>query len=325
MTSPEILRLGWIGLGSMGLAMAINIQKHLKKEAAQSLKYWNRTLSRGEPLKEHGGVLSQSIRDLVQNCDIIFISVSDDGALEQVFNEVIESGSIRDKVFVDTTTVHPSTTTSITVLLQKNGASYVAAPVFGATPLAQSGALLVAIAGPPQALQNISPYLKGVIARAVINVGPEPSKALLLKTTSNFITAGLMYLLSEAHTLASKTGLPAEVLEALIEQNFGAYAYGVSKRLTSGAYYPAEGQAPNSGLELGIKDVGHGVNLAKGAGMKLEIGELYLGAAEEAKKYGNERMRKCDSSSVFGAVRQRAGLEFETEGVKERGATIRKK
>jgi 3-hydroxyisobutyrate dehydrogenase-like beta-hydroxyacid dehydrogenase len=224
---------------------------------------------------------------------------------------------------VDTTTVHPSTTSSVAIQLKDADASYIAAPVFGATPLAQAGQLLMAVAGSAQAVQTVSPFLRGVIARAVINVGETPEKALLLKITSNFITAGLMMLLSEAHTLAEKSGLPASVLESLIEQNFGAYAHGVSKRMTSGAYFPAAGQAPSSGLELGIKDVGHGVNLAKEEGMKLEIGELYLQAAEEAKKYGEERERRCDSSSVFGIVRRRAGLEFESEGVKERDGAAR--
>ncbi|KAF1840800.1 6-phosphogluconate dehydrogenase-like protein NAD-binding protein [Cucurbitaria berberidis CBS 394.84] len=323
MSSPEQLRLGWIGLGSMGLAMAINIQKYLEEKTLPPLKYWNRTLSRGDVLREKGAVPGQSIAELVQSCDVIFISVSDDQVLKGVTNEVIESGPIDEKIFVDTTTVHPSTTTSITTLLQNKQASYIAAPVFGATPLAQSGTLLIAVAGSHQAIQAISPFLKGVLARAVIVVGSEPSQALLLKTTSNFITAGLMYLLSEAHTFASKTGLPADVLESLIEQNFGAYAHGVSKRLTSGAYFPAEGQAPSSGLELGIKDVGHGVSLAREKGMKVEVGELYLGAAEEAKAFGDERGRKCDSSAVFGVVRQRAGLDFESEEVKERDAARR--
>jgi 3-hydroxyisobutyrate dehydrogenase-like beta-hydroxyacid dehydrogenase len=59
----------------MGLAMANNIQKHLKQESLSSLRYWNRTLSRGDPLKELGGVPCQSVEDLVQSCDMIFISV----------------------------------------------------------------------------------------------------------------------------------------------------------------------------------------------------------------------------------------------------------
>ncbi|KAI0590692.1 NAD binding domain of 6-phosphogluconate dehydrogenase [Pyrenophora tritici-repentis] len=252
MSLPKELRLGWIGLGSMGLAMATNMQNYITQQILPPLKYWNRTLSRGDTLK------------------------------------------VNVKV------------------------TYLSSPVFGATPLAVSGNLLIAIAGPPTAIDLVSPFLTGVIARSVIRVGPEPSQALLLKTTSNLITAGLMMLLSEAHTLAARTGLPAAVLEDLVAQNFGDYALGVSKRLTGGAYYPPKGEVPTSRLELGIKDVGHGVGIAREQGMRLGIGEMYLEAAEEARKYGEDKGRRCDSSSVFGVVRRRAGLEFATDMVKER-------
>ncbi|RYN35819.1 hypothetical protein AA0113_g1288 [Alternaria arborescens] len=318
MSTQEPLRLGWIGLGSMGLAMATNMQKHLKKHGLPLLKYWNRTISRGDSLKDIGGTPCPSIADLAQNCDVIFISVSDDTVLRSVTETILSSGSITSKTFVDTTTVHPTTTSTITNKFTSAGAFYIATPVFGATPLAVAGRLLVAVAGPPSAIELVLPFLENVIARTVIRVGSEPSQALLLKTTSNFITAGLMMLLSEAHVLAEKAGLPASVLESLVEENFGAYAHGVSKRLTSGSYLPAPGQAPSSGLELGIKDVGHGVSLAKQAGMTLGIGEMYLGAAEEAKAYGDEMGRRCDSSAVFGIVRKRAGLDFESDRVKER-------
>ncbi|KAI8936337.1 hypothetical protein NX059_006751 [Plenodomus lindquistii] len=323
MSSPQDLQLGWIGLGSMGLAMATNLQTHLESKPLPPLKYWNRTLSRGDTLKENDAVPCMQVIDLVQACDIIFISLSDDAALQNLFAQIPITISLSSKIFVDTTTVHPNTTVSINTQLTQRGAHYIAAPVFGATPLAQAGQLLIAVAGPVYAIQTISPFLKGVLARAVIEVSTEPEKALLLKTTSNFITAGMMILISEAHTLAEKTGLPADVLESLVEQNFGAYAFGVSKRLTSGSYFPAKGQAPSSGLELGIKDVGHGVSLARENGMELRVGELYLDAAGEAKAYGIEKGRRCDSSSVFGVVRQRVGLEFETDAVKERDAKVK--
>lgn len=76
MESAIGLRLGWIGLGSMGLAMSVNIQKHLKRNALPPMKYWNRTLSRGDLLKEEGATPGQSIAELVQSCDVIFVSVS---------------------------------------------------------------------------------------------------------------------------------------------------------------------------------------------------------------------------------------------------------
>lgn len=149
-------------------------------------------------------------------------------------------------------------------------------------------------------------------------MGEDPAQALLLKTTNNMLTAGMMYLISEAHTLAEKSGLPSAVLESLMEQNLGTYAHGVSKRMTSGAYLPAEGLAPQSSLELGIKDVQHGVDLARSKGMRLDVGEAYVDAAREAKQWSNETSRALDSSSVFGVVRSRAGLPFENEAVQER-------
>ncbi|KAF2131444.1 NAD(P)-binding protein [Dothidotthia symphoricarpi CBS 119687] len=318
MTSSENPRLGWIGLGSMGLGMANNMQKHLKEKDMPSMRYWNRTLSRGEALQEIGGIPCQSIGDLVQNCDIIFISVSNDAVLTNIIDEITSSGPIPSKTIVDTTTVHPTTTSAVAAKLTAQNASYIAAPVFGASPLAIAGTLLIAVAGPDPAIQKTSPFLQGVIARAVIPVGPDPAQALLLKTTSNLITAGMTYLLSEAHTLAAKSGLPAAVLESLVEQNLGPYAHGVSRRLTSGAYFPPRGEEAMSGLELGIKDVAHGVGLAGEVGMRVRVGELYLEAAREAERVGRERGRGLDSSAVFGVVRVRAGLEFETEGVRVR-------
>lgn len=247
------------------------------------------------------------------------MQVSDDQTLQHIIDDIATLGaSLKGKIIVDTTTVHPSTTSAIAAQLSGLGALFVAAPVFGSTPVAQAGQLLVAAAGNADAITSITPLLTGVIARGVLRVGDDPAQALLLKTTSNMLTAGMTYLIAEAHTLAEKTGLPSSILESLIEQNLGAYAHGVSRRLTGGAYLPAEGVAPQSSLELGIKDVQHGVDLAKSAGMKADVAESYVGAATEAGTWGKEKGRALDSSSVFGVVRERAGLPFENEAVRER-------
>jgi hypothetical protein len=59
----------------MGLSMATNIHKYLTDKSLPPLQYWNRTISRGDPLKQIGGNPCQSPQDIVHNCDIIFISV----------------------------------------------------------------------------------------------------------------------------------------------------------------------------------------------------------------------------------------------------------
>ena len=244
--------------------------------------------------------------------------VTDDVVSKSVINEFMSTGVLEGKILVDTTTVHPNTTTTLAAQLKVHGCSLVGAAVFGPPPAARAAQILIAVAGSPQAIDVITPFLKDVIARDVVHAGADPSKALLLKATSNFVAAGLQYLLSEAHVMAEKAELPAVVLESLIEQNFGAYAFNTSKRLTSGSYLPAEGQAPNSALELAIKDVSIGTNIAKEKGMTLEIGELSMQAMKEAKTYGEGHGRRLDSHSVFGVVRQMAGLCFENNAVQQR-------
>lgn len=70
------VRLGWIGLGSMGLNMALNLQAHLQKTGSKALVYTNRTLSRGFDLEAAGATPKQTVAEVVQNADIIFSCVS---------------------------------------------------------------------------------------------------------------------------------------------------------------------------------------------------------------------------------------------------------
>jgi len=194
------------------------------------------------------------------------------------------------------------------------------APVFGASPVAAAGRLLFIVAGPSTAAKAISPFLKDVMGRSAISLGEEAPKATLLKTTGNFLTAGLMELFSEAHVLAEVSGLGSAALESLIEENYGELAFNMSKRLTSGAYLPKQGGKPWSDLGLAIKDVGHGISVAESRGMRLKVAEVAMEHLEEAREWGEERGRYLDSSSLYGVIRQDAGLEFESDVVKKRDA-----
>ena len=72
-------RFGWIGLGSMGLPMAKNLQRHLSSTTPlgedASLRYTNRTISRGVDLEKLGGTPYPSPAEVVAESDTIFISV----------------------------------------------------------------------------------------------------------------------------------------------------------------------------------------------------------------------------------------------------------
>ncbi|KAJ5041738.1 uncharacterized protein L3040_005307 [Drepanopeziza brunnea f. sp. 'multigermtubi'] len=307
MTSQAKPVLGWIGLGSMGLNMAKNLQKHLSASGGPALNFTNRTLSRGVPLVELGGVPCATITDVVSKSDIIFSSG--------------RSGNLNGKIMVDTSTVHPDTTVRVSKKVTEAGATFVSAPVSGASPVAEAGKLLFIVAGPTEATEAIAPYLKGVMGREVINLGEDVSKSSLMKTAGNLLTASMMEMIAEAHVFAEKTGLGTEAMEKFIEENFGPLAGTISKRMTTGAYEPPRGGTPLSDLNLALKDVSHGITCAENAGTRLKIAEVALGHLKEAREFSkNQGGRPMDSSSMYGVIRRDAGLEFETDLVKKRDA-----
>ncbi|KAL6357114.1 hypothetical protein LRP88_10732 [Fusarium phalaenopsidis] len=306
-------RIGWIGLGSMGLPMATNLQKHLASLGAPNLQYFNRTISRGDSIKGLGGQPSPTARELVASSDIVFMSLSDDSALESTLDAIIDPASenqLAGKVIADTSTVHPDSSAKAQARLAEKGAKFIASPVFGASPVAAQGKLLWIVAGPDDAVQTISPYLEGVMGRGVIRVGED--------VRQNFITAGMMEIVAEAHVLAEKSGLGSKNLEALIEQQYGPLALSMSQRLTTGAYMPARGDRPWSDLNLALKDVGHGITCAEQAGTRLEVAEVAIKHLKEASQFSEAEGRPLDSSSMYGVLRKEAGLPFESDLVKER-------
>lgn len=173
------------GLGSMGLGMATNLQNHLIKAKAPSLQYYNRTLSRGAPLQEIGGVARPDVKDLVKNADIVFMSLSDDAALEATLDSILEASSpidLTNKVIIDTSTVHPLSSAKAHDRLKERSAKFIAAPVFGASPIAAQGKLLWIVAGPNDAVEAISPFIVGVMGRGVIRLGEDVQQSSMMKT-----------------------------------------------------------------------------------------------------------------------------------------------
>lgn len=170
----------------MGLPMATNLQKHQSKTDAPGLAYYNRTISRGDSLKEIGGQPKVSAHELALECDLIFLSLSDDAALKATLDAILDPSSsdqLTGKTFVDTSTVHPDSSFEAQTRLAEKGASFVAAPVFGASPVAAQGNLLWIVAGQDEAVKLIEPYIKGVMGRGTIHVGEDVRQASMMKTT----------------------------------------------------------------------------------------------------------------------------------------------
>lgn len=203
----------------MGLAMANNLQRHLAAKKALSLLYSNRTMSRGGPLQALGGTPEPSFPNLVSRCGIIFTMVSfpidqprgdhshhantttkananatqisNDAVLKSILASAIGSGaSLKDKIFVDCSTVHPETVSAAAAQLKEEQASFVAAPVFGGKPIAVDGKLVFAIGGPKNATEVVKPLIQDVMGRKVIECGEDATKSSLLKIAGYVFRVG---------------------------------------------------------------------------------------------------------------------------------------
>ncbi|PWY81180.1 6-phosphogluconate dehydrogenase family protein [Aspergillus eucalypticola CBS 122712] len=304
-------QIGWFGLGSMGLAMASNLQRHLARKTGPGLIYSNRTISRGDPLKKLGGIPADNFSKLVSQCGIIFTMVSNDSVLQELVTTAINSGHpLKDKIFVDCSTVLPETVGTAVSKLKEKDAKFLSAPVFGGNPIAVDGKLVFAIGGPKQAAEVVKPFIQDVMGRKVIDCGEDAMKSSLLKIAGNIVTVNLMEAVGEAQVFAEKTGLGTGPMEDLIGEAFGGVAGGYSKRLTTGAYAPPLDSRPGFGVSLAIKDAKHAFSMAKEHNVKLPGLQVSLDNMEAAREYAGECL---DSSSMYGYLRQKAGLEFWNE------------
>jgi 3-hydroxyisobutyrate dehydrogenase-like beta-hydroxyacid dehydrogenase len=190
-----------------------------------------------ENLPHNSSIVASTIAETVLNSSIIFVCVSDDAAVLEIITTAL-LGSVRGKLFVDCSTIHPDTTTTLTKLITQAGAEFVACPVFGVPAVAEAGQLLCVLAGPSAAVDKIRPYTVGVMSRANIDLSDQDqAKGTHLKIVGNTFLITMLENLSEGHVLAEKSGLGVDNLHKFLELMFPGPYTTYSKRLITGDYY----------------------------------------------------------------------------------------
>ena len=128
-------KLGWIGIGRMGYAMAARLAK-----VGCDLSVWNRTKSKAEPLKEYGAKVVDNLTDLA-GCDIIFTMVSTGDDVKEVLygpNGVMSKGG-KPKLVIDSTSISLEASAEIRAELAAHGVQMLAAPVSGNAKVIKAG------------------------------------------------------------------------------------------------------------------------------------------------------------------------------------------
>ncbi|WP_329430417.1 NAD(P)-dependent oxidoreductase [Streptosporangium sp. NBC_01495] len=195
------LRVGWIGTGRMGAAMAERLAK-----AGVDLAVWNRTIAKAAPLREHGATVSESIAGL-RDRDVVFTMVSTSEDLERVLlgRDGLLDGERRPAVVVDCSTVSTDASEALRRQCAERGVDFLAAPVSGNGKVVRAGALSIVVSGPEETYARVA-HLLGYIGVSVTYVG-EGDIARLVKIAHNLMLGVVTQSLAEITVLAEKGGV----------------------------------------------------------------------------------------------------------------------
>jgi 3-hydroxyisobutyrate dehydrogenase-like beta-hydroxyacid dehydrogenase len=241
------MKLGFIGLGHMGSAMAANLLR-----AGHEVTVFNRTPGKSNPLIALG---AHEAATLTGACggEMVITMLADDEAASSI---ALGSGGLVENLSKGT--IHLSMST-ISVALSKRLAQahaqseqrYVAAPVFGRPDMAAAAKLFIVAAGDPAAIDACRP-LFDALGQQTSTIGAEPSAANLVKLTANFLQAAVIESLGEAIALIGKAGIDRHAyVDLLTSTIFTAPAYKIfGPLIADGTFGSAAFAAP-----LGYKDI----------------------------------------------------------------------
>ena len=202
------MKLGFIGLGNLGKAMA----KRLIFEGVD-LIVWNRSKSKADGLNVD---IADSTKSLISNSQIVFINLSDSEAVKSVLvgDNGLLTEDCKGKIIVDTTTNHFESVVEFAELTRARGGRYLEAPVMGSVVPASQGNLTILVSGDKQAFDTARPYLEK-LGKKIFYLS-RPGLAVKMKLISNLCLASFMASIAEALAFGEEVGVSKnDIIEIL--------------------------------------------------------------------------------------------------------------
>ncbi|HML30523.1 MAG TPA: NAD(P)-dependent oxidoreductase [Hyphomicrobium sp.] len=253
------MRVGFIGLGHMGSAIATNLLK-----AGHEVTVYNRTRAKAEALVSHGAKIASTPGEACSG-DAVFTMLADDKALESVVFDA--SGILADlkpdAIHISSSTISAALSKRLAEAHTKAGQRYVAAPVLGRPEAAAAAKIYIVAAGATDAVKAVSPLFDAIAQRTFV-ISEQAEAANIVKLSVNFLIATVIESLGETMALTGKAGIDKhQFLDLLTSTLFGAPIYKTYGNLIADEKFsPAGFAAP-----LGLKDV----RLALAAGDELRV------------------------------------------------------
>jgi 3-hydroxyisobutyrate dehydrogenase-like beta-hydroxyacid dehydrogenase len=290
------MKIGFIGLGRMGAAMAANLVK-----AGHDVSVFNRSPGQLHPLRRLGALEADSVADACRG-EVVITMLANDQAVTDV---ALADGGIVGAL--PEGAIHLSMST-ISVVLSKRlaaahaaaGQQFIAAPVFGRPDAAAAAKLYIVAAGNPGSVERCKP-LFDVLGQRTFPIGSEPEAANLVKLSGNFLQAAAIEALGEAIALVGKANIDRQVFVDLLTSSvFNAPAYKTYGGLiAANRFEPAQFAAP-----LGFKDINLALAAAESLRVPMPLGSLLHDRFLRLLADGGEHL---DWAAIGGLAAQDAG------------------
>lgn len=204
-------RIGFMGLGIMGAAMAANLLK-----AGFSVTVYNRDKSKMRPLADKGASTADTPRQLADNCDLVIVMVTGPEAIDELlFGLDGAAEGLSGKLCVNMSSVSPAYSRELAVSLEAEGAILIDAPVSGTKKPAEDGTLIILASGPEQAVEDMEDVFKAM-GRKVVYCGPA-GQGSMMKMMINHLLGVLMHAFAEAVRFGERGGLSMEAMLDVIQ------------------------------------------------------------------------------------------------------------
>jgi 3-hydroxyisobutyrate dehydrogenase-like beta-hydroxyacid dehydrogenase len=291
------MKVGFIGLGAMGSAMASNLVA-----AGHAVTVWNRSSEACEPLASLGAKVASTPERAAQG-DVLCSMLSDDRAVRAV---ILDSGLLDS---MDNGTVHVNHATISVALAQElaaaheeRGLGYVAAPVFGRPAAAAAAKLSILAAARSTLVEQVRPLLEAM-GEKVWLLGEAPERANVAKIAGNFMLASAIESMAEASALTRAHGISAaDFLDIMTSTTFATPAYQVYGKLIAEQRFKPAGFP----LPLGLKDVSLALAAGEAARVPLPFAGVLRDSLLEALAAGDEDL---DWSALSMVAARRACLD----------------
>ncbi len=227
-------RIGFIGLGNMGLPMAQNLIK-----AGHAVAGLDISKSQVDKLVAAGGTAAGSINALASGADVVITMLPAGAQVREVYlgPDGVLAAAGRDTLLIDSSTIDVASARAVAAAAQDKGLAMLDAPVSGGVGGAQAATLTFMVGGSDAAFARAKPILD-TLGKTVVHAGG-PGNGQVAKICNNMILGVSMIAVSEAFVLAEKLGLDAQKLFDISSKSSGQ-----CWSLTS--YCPVPGLVPTS-------------------------------------------------------------------------------